>query len=240
MGEKMKKRIAIKASILFAAVVGVGVFLYQLLTGFGISGGSQKADHGVWPMNRTDGHWLEENGSKYYVDPSGRRVTGEQLIDNLVYCFDSNGVWNGNAPVLPTIISVQQSDEETAHISLTGGTTWIGDEAPVSYMTMDTVRYPKNIGEVAVTLYNHHDTPLTAGLGFRLLVWNGSAWIPSPADGLHYTEEGYPVQPDGALTMTCSFRNISLEAGRYLLIKEVQKPGDSSVRLSFSVEFELI
>ena len=35
--------------------------------------------------------WIEENGVKYYCQPSGAMVTGDQTIDGVLYHFDSSG-----------------------------------------------------------------------------------------------------------------------------------------------------
>lgn len=35
--------------------------------------------------------WIEENGVKYYCQPSGAMVTGEQTIEGVLYHFDGSG-----------------------------------------------------------------------------------------------------------------------------------------------------
>lgn len=225
-----------KTIVTFAIGLVVGcISTYCIMHGFS-SGNNQSAEEEML-LENVNGNWIEENGAKYYLDSKGNKLTGEQLIDNLVYCFDDNGVWNGEKPTPVAIISVQQSGEQVAYISLTGGKTWLGDETPEFYMTIEQTSYPKDIGEITVTIHNNSDKRLLTGEGFRLLVWNGKEWIPSAADGLFHNDEGYYVQPGEMLEMICDFQNKPLEAGRYKLMKEVHRPDDKSINLNFAVEF---
>lgn len=225
------------------AIVVVGV-ITKLSNRFFIDsdmdGNEKQVDKGGMLVENVDGSWITENGSKYYVDLAGNRLVGEQLIDNEVYYFDKHGVWNGETPLKPMITAVQLSSEQEAHISLTSGDTWIGNETPVYYMTLDASSYPANVGEITVTIHNNSDQVLITGIGFRLLIWNGYEWVSSPADGMLHNDEGYTVLPNDTLEMPCNFRDNVLEAGRYKLIKELQQPDDKSVNLIFSVEFELM
>lgn len=236
---KIKKSIILVAS----AVVVVGVITvlsYRFFVDSDMDSNEKQVDKGGMLVENVDGSWITENGSKYYVDLAGNRLIGEQLIDNEVYYFDNHGMWNGETPLKPMIIAVQLSTEQEAHISLTGGNTWIGNEIPVYYMTPDASSYSADVREITVTIHNNSDQMLSTGIGFRLLMWNGYAWVSSPADGMHHTDEGYTILPNDTLEMPCNFRDNVLEAGRYKLIKELQQPDDKSVNLIFSVEFELM
>ncbi len=238
---KFKKMVIILVASV-AVVVGLVVVLsYHFFAGTNMDDDSEnKVSKGRPTVENADGSWISENGSKYYVDSAGNRLTGEQLIDNKVYYFDDHGVWNGEAPLKPMITVVQLSTEQEAHISLTGGNTWTGNETPAYYMTVDAPSYSTNVGEITVTIHNNSDQKLSAGIGFSLLIWNGYEWVSSPADGLFHTDEGYTVLPEDTLELPCNFQDKVLEAGRYKLIKELQKPDDKSVNLIFSLEFELI
>lgn len=49
----------------------------------------------IWYYFDAEGYmkigWIEENGVKYYCQPSGAMVTGNQTIDGVLYHFDSSG-----------------------------------------------------------------------------------------------------------------------------------------------------
>lgn len=49
----------------------------------------------IWYYFDAEGYmkigWIEENGVKYYCQPSGAMVTGDQTIDGVLYHFDSSG-----------------------------------------------------------------------------------------------------------------------------------------------------
>lgn len=49
----------------------------------------------IWYYFDAEGYmktsWIEENGVKYYCQPSGSMVTGDQTIDGVLYHFDSSG-----------------------------------------------------------------------------------------------------------------------------------------------------
>lgn len=237
---KIKKKgiILVISSIIVLGIISV--FSYRFFVDFDMNDGEKQVDKGGLLVENVDGIWIEENGSKYYVNLAGNRLIGEQLIDNEVYYFDNHGVWNREKPLKPMITAVQLSTEQEAHISLTGGNTWIGNETPEYYMTVDASSYPTNVGEITVIMHNNSDQRLSTGIGFSLLIWNGYEWVSSSADGMFHTDEGYTVLPNDTLEMPCNFRNNVLEAGRYKLIKELQQPDDKSVNLIFSVEFELM
>lgn len=185
------------------------------------------------------GQWFEENKNKYFLNMAGERVTGEQLIDNQVYCFDKNGVWNEEPPTPAAIISVQMSNEKTAYVSITGGKSWMSGESPKCYMDSGAYIFPKSIGEISITIHNNSDSKLLTGTGFRLLVWDENNWTAAAADGLHHTDEGYYVFPGDTLEMKCSFQEKPLDSGRYKLIKEAQQIGNNNGNVVFSLEFDL-
>ena len=230
-----KKRInSVVVAILFVGILGIALFNVPApINNSSYIGENENTIESI------TGQWIEEDGKKYYLDERGKKVTGEQLIDNQVYYFNSDGAWDEADPIPAGIVSVQSSGETTTHLSVTGGATWTGGEVPEYYMVPNAYVFPYDVNEIAVTIRNNSITELTTGVGFRLLVWDGTDWIPSAADGLHHTDEGYYVFPGKTLEMVCGFRDIPLEAGRYKLIKEAQLSDSKASKIVFSVEFEL-
>lgn len=234
---KKNKKLIVIASL--AVLIAVVSFLaYQNLSAGDHADNNDIQSEGG-NMNKDEG-WKEIEGAKYYFDQEGNRLTGEQVIEGKVYYFDESGKWDEADPLDAVVISVQRLDQQEVATSLTGGKTWIGDKIPEFYISMNSVTYPKDIEKLTVTYYNNSDFTLSTGSAFRLLMWNGNEWGPSPADVLVHPDEGYTIEPNGTLTLDCPFRNIELEAGRYLLVKEAWLQHEPSIKYNLSVEVYLI
>lgn len=181
------------------------------------------------PVNNPDDN-QEVLSSSEKPDPTISAHIGNNIQDDIE---------NGNKSDDVIVISVSRPDIEYEAKSLTGGETWLGDEVPAFYMTMDTTTYPKDIGNLTVMIFNNGYKAIVTGSEYRLFMWNGSTWGPSPTDIIEHHQIAYTIEPNKTLSLDCSFYNIELESGLYLLEKKIWLEDDISSKYALSIEVNI-
>lgn len=250
----MKKRQAAKTVVVSVFVLGVcGILLYQLLFGFGRGGSrgqGQEEEKGIW--GDVSGTWVEEDGISYYVGLDGNRVTGDQVIDGMVYRFGGDGAWDGEEPLPVSVISAWHAEErvleevisdwheemQKEYVSLTGGRTWVNDAVPECYMTVESTTYPRDAKEVTVTFHNNGENMVITGLEYQLYHLEEGKWVWGPGPWI-FSQEGFGVPAKGTLEIANDLMGKDLEPGRYRLIKHVIDQYKNQM-IFFAVEFELL
>ncbi|SEO90036.1 hypothetical protein SAMN04488134_11634 [Amphibacillus marinus] len=209
----------------------IGIVLYtifvivlSLLTYLYVASEKEAAENAQWfgrSLLSNDLGWVADGDDHYYYDRLGNRLTGPQVINQQVYHFSADGVWDANEPVDATILYVKAEESDEINYSLTGGVGWLADAEPAFYLTMDATTYPSTTRDVEVIISNNSSVEIFTGLAFTLQRWDGEQWGANVTDGVTFPEEAYSIQPGETGAFAVDFGDLSIESGRYLLTKQV-------------------
>lgn len=155
--------------------------------------------------------WIKTNsGKRYYVKSDGYVATGDAIIRNKAYVFNSNGVLE-HGPF--ELCNVTVSDLKTGEVyeSSTNGGTWKNNKKPPVYATAEEGRLSVNADALFFTVYNESNLAL---MDFDIQPNNlymkegyaevDAAYIHEPGSSYRYgyTMEAYEKPEKGECTFT--------------------------------------
>ena len=136
------------------------------------------------------------------------------------------------------IVSVYvKEDADNIFTSKDNGVSWLDENIPEYFMTMENKEIRMDEGNVLIMLQNNGDDILIYGQEFRLFRWNKDMWIPcSMIDNFYFTQMAYLLYPGCSCQMQCNLQCYEYKRGKYLLTKNITKK-DTDKKVELGIEF---
>lgn len=122
------------------------------------------------------------------------------------------------------VLTVKNETKKLKYISEDGGKTWKNNAKPPVYISIEKTYYPQKDGGIPYTLHNNTQNEMWTDVYFSLQKWNGQKWVSCPeTDSMEFIDIALLVNPKGSTQLKASWggSGISLEAGRYKLVKKI-------------------
>lgn len=122
------------------------------------------------------------------------------------------------------IITVTSVSGEDEYISYDSGQTWENDNEPSFYMNLEKGRYPVDVQEIRLTLFNNYsDHMVLYGHEYFLYEWKGGEFkqLDFPED-MAFPEEQLAVNLGDKEEIIVQIHRFELDRGKYRLEKHVR------------------